>query len=435
MPIFTHETISVEAFLELEEDGVYYTGHASIITRINGANFLFDYVKDNAPYGDRWVFFPDLIKSIPLDRMDGIFVSHVHQDHFDPIFLKSGEIQCPVYIIGGRPSFEAALKHNDISCINIAPGRKFEIAPGVYVYGFLHQSNGIDASCCIGNRNFSVYHGNDNYLSNELLGSIDPEFSSIDVACIPYAYINWYPQLLENLSVAEKAEESKRLCNLYFEYAIEQAGLLNARQVIPFGANLVYKDHARSPLNLECKTPLDFERYVRDTRGDADATRFKALFSGDVIVKRGDSLAIHSAELYDAEIYRDKMQAFLEALEVKTDRVERISPALAASGLPSIRTIATPTPYDHYICVRLDGCDDGVMVNTKDSQVLKFDSHHLESNDVPHHIFNIKDPDVYFGWLAGDLTIEEIIGSRQFSILRRPNVYNKDVLVIATTQL
>lgn len=435
MSIYTDKKLSLEAFLELEEDGVYYTGHASIIVRVSGSNFLFDYVKDNAPYGDRWVFFPELVKDIPMDRIDGIFVSHVHQDHFDPVFLKGAEIRCPVYVIGGRPSFEVALKRNGIRSIEIPPGEKFLLAPGVYVWGFLHQSNGVDASCCIGNANFSVYHGNDNYLNNELLGSIDPEFSSIDVACIPYAYINWYPQLLENLTAAERADESRRLCHLYFEYAIEQAEKLNARQVIPFGANLVYKDDARSALNLECKTPLDFERYVRDTRGEAAALRFKALFSGDLIVKRNQALEVHSANRFDADAYRGQMQEFLETLGDRTIPSGAVGTTAPGVGMSRIRTVTTPTSYDHFICVRLEGREEGVMVNTRDSRVMPYDRDYLESNELHHHIVTIKDPGIYFGWLAGDLTMEEIIGTRRFSISRQPNIYNKDVLFIATTQL
>jgi L-ascorbate metabolism protein UlaG (beta-lactamase superfamily) len=246
--------VSLDDFLRQGEDGVFYVGHASIVVRINGYNFLFDFVRDGAPYGDKWKFFPALIQSIPMKKIHGIFVSHIHQDHFDQKFLSSDEISCPVYIIEGRPAFEIALSHLGIYYTRLQAGKKIQIASDVYVYGIHHQSNGIDASCCIGNDNFSLYHGNDNYLENELLYRLKAAFPVIDVACIPYAYINWYPQLLDNLSKTEKSSESYRLCNFYFEYAITQAKVLNAKQVIPFGANLVYADDAYSPLNLECKT-------------------------------------------------------------------------------------------------------------------------------------------------------------------------------------
>lgn len=431
---YSNKMVSIEQFLELDGDGLFYTGHASIITRINGNNFLFDYVKDSFPYGDKWRFFPALIDKIPMSKIDGIFVSHVHQDHFDTIFLSGNEIHCPIYVIEGRTSFEDALNLHGIKYVNIPVGVKYEIAPDVYVNGFMHQSNGVDASCCIGNRNFSVYHGNDNYLATDILQSRDPEFSNIDVACLPYAYINWYPQLLDNLSIEEKNNESERLCNFYYEYAIDQAKQLNAKQVIPFGANLVYKDSARSALNMECKTPLDFESYVRRTRGNDEALKFKALFGGDAILKDQDSLLVKSADQFNEQSYRDEMQEFLSSLinEEKPQECENIDQEL--SSLPNLE-IKTPTSYDHYICICDGESEKGVMVNTKNSEVAEHDRNYLESNNCEYHLLKIKNQTLYQEWLTKRVTIEEIIGSREFTMLRMPNIYNKDVLKILTTQI
>jgi L-ascorbate metabolism protein UlaG (beta-lactamase superfamily) len=431
---YLNEIVSIEQFLELNCDGLYYTGHASVITRINGNNYLFDYVKDSFPYGDKWRFFPALIDKISMNKINGIFVSHVHQDHFDPIFLSSDEINCPIYVIEGRSSFKDALNRYGIKYVNIPVGLKYEIASGVYVHGFLHQSNGVDASCCIGNRNFSVYHGNDNYLATEILQSRDPEFANIDVACLPYAYINWYPQLLDNLSIEEKSNESERLCNFYYEYAIKQAKQLNAKQIIPFGANLVYKDSARSALNMECKTPLDFESYMRRTRGSDEALKFKALFGGDVILKDQDSLVIKSEDLFDEQTYRDVMQEFLSSLinEEKLDEFNNVNQQL--SLLPNLEII-TPTNYDHYICVCDGETEKGVMINTRNLKITKLDIKYLQSNNCDYHLIKIKNKTLYQEWLTKRVTIEEIIGSREFTMLRMPNIYNKDVLRILTTQI
>jgi L-ascorbate metabolism protein UlaG (beta-lactamase superfamily) len=431
---YSNQIIPIEEFLQQKCDGIFYTGHASIIARINGHNFLFDYVRDSFPYGDRWRFFPALVEKIPMDQINGIFVSHVHQDHFDPIFLSSDEIRCPIYVIEGRSSFEDALNRHSLKYINIPAGKKIEIVHDVYVYGFLNQTNGVDASCCIGNSNFSVYHGNDNYLDNEILHSIDPEFSKVDVACIPYAYINWYPQLLDNLSPEEKLIESERLCNFYYEYAIQQANQLNAKQVIPFGANLIYKDKARSPLNMECKTPLDFEEYVNMSRGSNEAQRFKALFGGDAIIKNQDVLTIKSEDLYNQKTYRDKMQEFLDFVNQNesSNHYERLDHRILP--LPTVK-IKCPTTHDHFICVRLDGTETGVMINTKNSNVTKLDLNHLVVNNLDYHILNVNNPRLYYEWLAGDVKIEGIIGSREFSMFREPNIYNKDILLILTTQI
>lgn len=424
----------INKFLRSSNDGMYYVGHASIIVRVEGKNFLFDYVKENMPYGDSWRFFPPLVDQLPSDLIDGIFISHIHQDHFDPILLKDGPIKCPIYIIGGRKGFEDSLNSQEIKYIRINPGYKIEIAPKIYVQGFLHHSNGVDASCIIGNKNFSVYHGNDNYLDNDSLKDIDDEFYKIDVACIPYAYINWYPQLLENLTPSEKSSESERLCNHYFEYAINQADLLNAQQVIPFGANLIYKDSARSPLNLECKTPLDFEEYVEKTRGIDAASRFKALFSGDSIVKINERLHLNVVSDYKSEEFRDEMQRYLDMLNAESG-VAKEEPFVYVNDIAPRITICTPTAYDHLIFVKPREFNCGTVVNTKNSLVSKITLDELEASNIEYTIINISEEFLYAKWLSGQITIEEIIGSRKFSMYRNPNIYNKEILLIVTTQI
>jgi L-ascorbate metabolism protein UlaG (beta-lactamase superfamily) len=429
---FIKNKISLDEFLHSNYDGVYYVGHASIIVRIKRKNFLFDYVKDNLPYGDSWRFFPALIKDLPLKKIDGVFVSHLHQDHFDPVFLKDENLRCPIFIIGGRPAFDEKLLEHGINFISIPAGRKVEISDDVFVHGFLHENNGVDASCCIGNRNFSVYHGNDNYLKNDSLLDRDAEFSVIDIACVPYAYINWYPQLLDNLSIEDKQVESNRLCTYYFEYAIDQANKLQAKQVIPFGANLVYKDNARSPLNLECKTPLDFEKYVRNVRGELEGNRFMAQFSGDATIKEAEALVINSAASFNYENYRIEMQQFLDSLPKVTPQKE-IKPL--NFNVCVQKKITTPTQYTHYICIRPKNSDDGVMINTLDSSINKINMDFLSSRSIGYHLFILDEPSAYNDWLMGKIKIEEIIGARKFMIVREPNVYNKEILFIATTQI
>ena len=433
MNTYSNEEIKLTTFLELESDGVFYTGHASIIVRINKYNFLFDYVKNNLPYGKSWRFFPELTKNVPMDQIDGIFVSHIHQDHFDPVFLSGHDISCPIYILEGRPSFEEALKKESLDFVKLACDKKIEILPDVYVYGFTHQNNGVDASCCIGNKNFSVYHGNDNYLDNQILDARDSEFQEIDVACIPYAYINWYPQLLENISDEMRADESNRLCVFYYEYAVEQANSLRAKQVIPFGANLVYRDSAHSRLNSECKTPLDFEEYIRATRGDEEAKKFKALFSGDTIIRGQDGLVVNNSGHYSQKNYRDKMDQFLSSLpKLGTKKSTEIFKD-SSDFLKNI-SIKSKTTMDHYIGIR-GGSESGVMINTKTGSVDRLDLDFLAKRNFEYHILDVKSAQLYNRWLTGDVTIEQIIGSRKFTMTREPNNYNKEILVIMTTEL
>ena len=68
-------------FLKSDDDGVFYTGHASILVRLNKKKYLFDYINNTNFYRNSWIFFPSQIFDKRLFDVDGIFVSHIHQDH------------------------------------------------------------------------------------------------------------------------------------------------------------------------------------------------------------------------------------------------------------------------------------------------------------------------------------------------------------------
>jgi hypothetical protein len=83
-----------------------------------------------------------------------------------------------------------------------------EIFPGVKLYAVNHETNGIDSSAIVYNDKFCVYHGNDNYLQPESMRKFTKINPHINVACIPYAYIHWYPFLME-YDDSEKARRTR----------------------------------------------------------------------------------------------------------------------------------------------------------------------------------------------------------------------------------
>src|ERR1700733_3351623 len=190
---------SLDTFFESAEDGVLYVGHASILARLSGKTFLFDPVGYSSPYFDCWVFFPAQVMDPRLLGVDAVIVSHSHQDHFDTAFLKLFPPTTPIYIVEGRPMFAQMCAEADVAVIELPAHRLTQIAPGVEIYAILHETNGVDASMVIRNDNFSVYHGNDNYVSADTLMRLKRAVGQVDVACVPFAYIHWYPFLLDGV--------------------------------------------------------------------------------------------------------------------------------------------------------------------------------------------------------------------------------------------
>ena len=93
------------SFLDSENDGVFYLGHASILVRLNKKKFLFDFIHNMNFYKNSWIFSNQVLDK-RLEKVDGIFVSHIHQDHYDPSLLrKFNKLKVPIYILDGRKNF------------------------------------------------------------------------------------------------------------------------------------------------------------------------------------------------------------------------------------------------------------------------------------------------------------------------------------------
>ena len=52
----------------------------------------------------------------------------------------------------------------------------------------------------ISNNNLSVYHGNDNFITKKSLVPFKKSVGKVDVGCIPFAFIHYYPYLLDQIS-------------------------------------------------------------------------------------------------------------------------------------------------------------------------------------------------------------------------------------------
>jgi len=140
----------------------------------------------SVPYSGSWVFFPPQKIDEILYEVDAVVVSHVHQDHYDPEFLSRLNAKCKILVIGGRSSFEENLLSKKFKRLEIVePGISHEIFTGVRIFGMLHENNGIDASVLVYSDQFSVYHGNDNYCSMEIIEEFQKIVPKIDVACLP----------------------------------------------------------------------------------------------------------------------------------------------------------------------------------------------------------------------------------------------------------
>ena len=84
---------------------------------------------------------------------------------------------------------------------------------------------------------------NDNFITKKSLKPFKKKVGKVDVGCIPFAYINYYPYLLNGISKKVNKSEGKRIENLFMDYGIQQSKILKPHIVIPFGSNLFHIDN------------------------------------------------------------------------------------------------------------------------------------------------------------------------------------------------
>ena len=415
-------------------DGVFYLGHAAILAVLGGKKILFDPIIESQPYGDSWVFFPPQVDDRRLYDVDAVVVSHIHQDHYDLEFIKRLAPHVKVVIVGNRPSFEADITANAGRPITIlAPETVTELFPGVFVFGVTHESNGVDSSVIAYNDKFCVYHGNDNYLKPESMAKFPRINPNIDVACIPYAYIHWYPFLMEYPAdrLHEKHAEAERLVNMYMDDCLSTIRILQPKVAIPFGANLLLDDgNMHSEINLAVRTPVEFTDYASNAR-DEYANVVRPMLAGDYCGKPGGELHVTIAHGHDAASYRDAADDFLRARPQKKVRDEWHAVDLDGFlAVLSQRLCECSAPIDNLLQFQLDHLNQAQRVEI---DLLDYRPRLVEQFTAgrPVHRFTL-DGISSSEWLNGK-RFEEVIGMRRFTLLREPNLYLPDVLKIINT--
>ena len=400
-------------FLKSKDDGVFYTGHASILVRLNNKKYLFDFINNTNFYSNSWIFFPNQIMDNRLYNVDGVFVSHIHQDHYDPVLLRKFQKKnIPIYILDGRESFKKVLKKEKIKAKYIPVKKKTFISKKTWVYGCLHEYNDIDSSMLISNNNLSVYHGNDNFITKKSLKPFKKKVGKVDIGCIPFAYINYYPYLLNGISKKFSRSEGKRIENLFMDYGIDQSRILNPKIVIPFGSNLFHIDNPKSEMNKAVATPVDFVNYAKK-KHKKSAHNYKTMLSGSFCLKINNKLELNyeniSKNTFDNELV--KFTNKKKKLQNKKKFIKKIN--INKNNLYEIKKKIKKNKkkIDHNIVISSESNKaNKIIINLKHDIVSLITQNKIPKNS---HYFIVQDKEFDL-WINNKITFEEVLGTRRF---------------------
>ena len=428
------KSTNLTKFLDNDDDGVFYVGHASILVRLNKKKYLFDVIKNTNFYNNSWLFFPSQVNDKRIYDVDGVFVSHIHGDHYDPkLLINFQKKNIPIYILNGRPSFNQDLKKRKIKVIKIPINRKFNIDKNIWVYGCLHEYNDIDSSLVISNDNLSVYHGNDNFITQKTLTPFSKKVGKIDVGCIPFAFIHYYPYLLNSLKKKENKLEGTRLENQFMNYGIQQSKILNPKIIIPFGSNLFHLDDPKSQMNKAVATPVDFVNYAKK-KHKRIKNNYKTMLSSSFCLKNKDSI-----RCYYENITSKKFNKMLEFFTIKKKNLlnyKKITKKtkISKNFLKILRKKISKNKnkIDHKILVSNESQKNTkICVNIINNTVSILNKNELPLNS---HYFIVQDVE-FNQWLNNKITFEEVLGTRRFRYERNPNTYNVKINSIYTNYL
>lgn len=387
----------LDKFLMIEDDGVFYIGHASALVRISGYLYLFDPVWDHKPYGDYWTFYPKQVNcDRVIEKITAAFVSHIHEDHVcDSILSK---MRNAIYIKDGRLTLVNRLgKANGYYLFEKPAFKWFPVSPKdeVEAYFVPHAFNSIDSSVFIRSKDYCVYVGSDNFLSKELLLKVAGDVPKVDVAMVPYAFVHWYPHLVMSLSEEKREAEIQRLNKQSLDQARDFITALRPKMVIPFGNNLFYSDAQDHFLNRSLAKPEDFYKE-------------HSISTGDFVVKINDNCS----EVFHDDPPRYPFEAKkFPAIEAGFTEITKERVALLKSKLGKAKPIGEP----HLLIVN----DLAIDLNKPDLTVV-FDP------KVPSTEFKFNEREL-IQWLDGEITFEQAIGTRRFQCYRTPEQYNLKV--------
>ena len=408
---------TIDQFLESKKDGVFYIGHASILIRINGKTILCDPAGYEDPYLFSWFYFPDQIKDDRLFSIDYVYVSHVHKDHYDTAVLKKLSQNTKLIIMEKRDSFERELKKENISYHTLKADEDVELEPGIKVRGFINEVNNVDSSAIFFGEDFAVYHGNDHWVDITKLEQFSKN-QKINIACVPFAYIAWFPYCSANLSATEIAEKSKELIHQAMDYAVDTIVRIKPDVMVPFGSNLVHFTDAYSMLNLSVKAPMEFYDYAC-TKGVGNFV--EPLHAGDFIIQDKDKMAISKVKTNTVR-YRNEMDLHIQSCVKNLQDIRSLFPVMNGEEFLEVVKNRVSCFPDTRQLIRIESYNSRrkLEINTTTSQIKFVEE--FSSSDLGIHHYHL-DELASLAYFSGKVIFDDIVGTRRFTLDRKPDIY------------
>lgn len=394
---------SLEVFIESKADGVFIIGHSSALVRMNDKLVALDPVWNHVPYGKYWKFVPEQVNcDSVLDKLDACIVSHIHEDHLCDRILS--QIRPYVTVMGGRPDLVERIRRSR-PVMEIVGWEWWPLVRTqkgwIEILFVPNENNAIDSSCFIRGNDFCVYHGNDNFLTVEQLNRLKPIVGDVDVALVPYQFISWYPVLMRDMSAERKMSEIARLNALHLQHSDDFQRIIQPKVLVPFGGSIFYNDGAEHALNSSLTSPHDVNLGV-------------SMFSGDMVL---DGRVIRTINALDP--YRSNEMG----LAVGKGYGKPIRPYKWTEYHTGVLESKLRNAERKYWNVVINGISIDATNKTVGDRVTE-----------PYMWFEFEEEE-FKAWISGQMTFEQVIGTRRFICGRNPDEHMPAIMKWANKYL
>jgi UDP-MurNAc hydroxylase len=197
-----------------------------------------------------WFHYPPLkTKLSDIKKVDGIYISHVHPDHYDDRFFDFPK-DTPLIILNEGPNF---LKKNlikkgfknfiEIKNNETVKFKEFNLTMykpfSKHIFEESLLGNLIDSALVLNNEETTAINFNDNTPDEKSCAFLKHKFKKIDLAMLNYNAAGPYPSCFDNLTVEEKKKENKRLLKRNFDHLCKIIPILEPKSVLPFAGSYI----------------------------------------------------------------------------------------------------------------------------------------------------------------------------------------------------
>ena len=240
---------------------VTYLGHAAILLEDGGTRILIDPWLTDPTYHGTWWHFPPLELGVrDLPRLDYLYVSHEHPDHFDPPTLSQLDKGIQVVI----PNFRRKRFRDRIAALGFA--RITEID---YATDFALNGDGLtlrligpdrpwdDSAILLRDGRTTVLNVNDCHLDEGTLGRLG-RAHDIDLTFLTFTGASQYPGCFD-FPLSSKIERALYSKHSHLEEFVNWAQLLRTKRAVPAAGNhaLLAEDQLFLNTPMYANTPAE----------------------------------------------------------------------------------------------------------------------------------------------------------------------------------